>query len=69
MEPDINDPEVAADAACEAALNALDDLMVLAAKSETARYVEAERVFIGQILTRAQLVASFIAARHPNLKA
>jgi hypothetical protein len=60
--------ELAAEQACEAALNALDTLMALAANDETAPLVEAEKVFVGQILTRAQLVASSMMARHPNLK-
>ena len=67
-EPEPNDPEVTTNRACEEALNALDQLVVLAANSETAHLVEAERVFIGQILTRAQLIASFLLARQPQLK-
>ncbi len=57
------DPEITADIACEQALNALDQLMVLAAKDETAHLVVANKVFVGQILTRAQLVASFLMTR------
>jgi hypothetical protein len=67
-EPEPNDPEVLANVACEAAINALDTLMTLAANDETVHLVEAEKKFVGQILTRAQLVASFLMARHPNLK-
>ena len=59
------DPEVTADMACETALNALDDLMVLAAKDETWQSVMANKVFIGQILTRAQLVSSFLMSKTP----
>ena len=55
-------PEVSADQACETALNALDDLMVLAANQQTAHLVWANKIFIGQILTRAQLVASVLMA-------
>lgn len=47
----------------------LDDLMVLAADPETSRYVLGEAIGVGQILNRAQLVASFIEARRaPKLK-
>jgi hypothetical protein len=60
--------ELAAEQACESALSALDTLMLLAAGDDTVHLVEAEKAFIGQILTRAQLVASFLMARHPNLK-
>ncbi len=55
-----DDAEVTADIACEHALNALDLLVLLAADRRTAPQVIANRVFIGQILTRAQLVASFL---------
>jgi len=58
-----SDPEVSVDILCETALNALDQLMVLAAKEETFQHVMANKVFIGQILTRAQLIASFLMAR------
>lgn len=68
FEPADNDPEVTADKACEIALNALDDLMVLAAKDDTAHLVMANRIFIGQILTRAQLVASFLMAQQTGLR-
>lgn len=68
QEPERNDPAVSADMACETALNALDDLMVLAAADDTAQHVMANRVFVGQILVRAQLVASFLMSKHPQLK-
>lgn len=58
-----NDPEVTADVACERALSALDDLVILAANQDTAQHVMANRIFIGQILTRAQLVASLLIAK------
>jgi hypothetical protein len=50
-------------------ISELDDLMVLAADPATSRYVISEIVGVGQILNRAQLVASFIEARKsPKLK-
>ena len=61
-----SDPEVTADIACETALNALDQLMVLAAKDDTWPAVMANRIFVGQILTRAQLVTSFLMAKQPQ---
>lgn len=68
-EPSDTSPEVTADVACETALNALDQLMVLAADKTTAQHVMANKVFVGQILTRAQLVASFLVALEtPKLK-
>lgn len=62
-------PEVSADLACEQALNALDTLACLAASSETAQHVMANRIFVGQILTRAQLLTSFLIAQEtPQFK-
>ncbi len=60
---DMDDPVVSADIACEQALNALDHLMVLANQDNTWPAVAANKIFIGQILTRAQLVASFLMAK------
>ena len=60
--------EISADIACETALNALDELAALALKDDTAHLVIANRIFIGQILCRAQLVASFLAAKTPALR-
>jgi hypothetical protein len=48
-EPADNDPEVTADLCLRTALNALDQLMVLAAKDDTAHLVMANRIFVGQI--------------------
>ena len=48
-------------------LRELDELMLLAANPETVDLVEGQRVIIGQILTRAQLIASFLMARKPRL--
>lgn len=62
------DPEVTADLCCEQALNALDQLMVLATKDDTAHLVIANKIFIGQILTRAQLVASFLMTKQTGLR-
>lgn len=60
--------EVTADMACEDALNALDQLMKLATKDDTVHHVIANRIFVGQILVRAQLVASFLAAKVPAFR-
>lgn len=60
---EMESPEVTADMACEQALNALDQLMVLAARDDTAHLVVANRIFVGQILTRSQLIASFLMAK------
>lgn len=61
--PDDRDPEVVADKACEAALNSLDELVALAANRETAHLVAADWRFIDQIVTRAQMLGTFIATR------
>jgi hypothetical protein len=57
------DPEITADMACETALNALDELMTLAAKDDTAHLVIANRIFVGQIKSRVDLILSFLIAK------
>ena len=46
----------------------LDELCALANNPETVELVDNHRVGIGQIISRAQLVASFLLARKPSLK-
>lgn len=43
----------------------LDELCAMAACPETADLIDAEKIAIGQMQTRIQLVLSFLAARHP----
>ena len=38
----------------------------MATNAETVDLIEREKIAIGQILTRAQLVASFLMARQPS---
>jgi hypothetical protein len=65
-DPDENSPEVKLDMALRGAFAGLDELMCLAADRDTASLVEKERVHIGQLVTRAQLLASFLMARAPT---
>jgi hypothetical protein len=44
----------------------LDELIAFAANSETVDLVEGQRIGVGQIVSRAQLVASFLLSRNPN---
>jgi hypothetical protein len=44
----------------------LDEFCALATNEETVDLIEREKIAIGQILIRAQLVASFLMARHPS---
>jgi len=44
----------------------LDEMCGLAANPETIDLIERQRIAIGQILTRAQLIASFLMARQPS---
>jgi hypothetical protein len=44
----------------------LDELIAFAANTETVDLVEGQRIGVGQIVSRAQLVASFLLARNPN---
>lgn len=44
----------------------LDEFCAMASNTETIDLIEREKIAIGQILTRAQLVASFLMMRHPG---
>jgi len=47
----------------------LDELCALATDSRTVALVELQRIGIGQIVTRSQLLSAFLMARHePKLK-
>ena len=46
----------------------LDELVAMANSPETVELVEEQKVGVGQIISRAQLVASFLLARKPSLK-
>ena len=47
-------------------LRELDEMCALAANPETAGIIDANRIAIGQIKTRVDLIASFLIARHPQ---
>lgn len=47
-------------------INDLDQLCAFAADPATAGFIEAERIAIGQIVTRAQLIQSFLMASYPS---
>lgn len=50
-------------------ISELDELCRLATDPETVDLIAGQKIAIGQIVTRAQLVASFLMARHaPKLK-
>lgn len=53
---------------CDAILRDLDELVAFAANKETVDLVEANRIAIGQIITRAQLIGAFLMARKPPLR-
>ncbi len=44
----------------------LDELCALATDSRTVHLVESQRIAVGQIVTRSQLLASFLIARNPS---
>lgn len=46
----------------------LDELCAMAANPETVDLVDNQRVGIGQVISRSQLIASFLMARKPQLK-
>jgi len=47
-------------------INDLDQLCAFAADPATAGFIEAEKIAIGQIVTRATLIQSFLLARYPS---
>lgn len=47
-------------------IHELDEFMSMAASAETVDLVERESLAFGQILSRAQLIASFLNARQPQ---
>ena len=46
-------------------LRELDEFCALATRPETVDLIESQKIIVGQIQTRAQLILSFLAARHP----
>jgi hypothetical protein len=44
----------------------LDEFCRLATNAETVDLIDRERIAIGQIVTRSQLIASFLTARQPS---
>lgn len=47
-------------------LRELDEFMALAANPETVGLIEKQRIMVGQIMSRAQLIASFLMSRKPG---
>ena len=46
-------------------LRELDEFCALATRPETVELIESQKIIVGQIQTRAQLILSFLAARQP----
>jgi len=46
----------------------LDEVCAMAANPETVEVVDKQRVGVGQIVSRSQLIASFLLARKPGPK-
>jgi hypothetical protein len=51
----------------DAVVRELDELCAMASNPETVDLVEGQKVGIGQIISRAQLIGSFLMARKPRL--
>lgn len=45
----------------------LDEITAMASNPETVDLVERQRIAVGQMLTRVQLIAAFLMARQPRL--
>lgn len=58
--------QIKLDMSIQQAFNALDEIMAIAADPETKHMVFKERVAVGQLLNRAQLIASFIEKYKPG---
>jgi hypothetical protein len=68
----MNDPDLTAEEQlerkCDWLVRELDEIVAMAANKETVDLVEGQRVAVGQIVMRAQLVAAFLMTRQPQLK-
>lgn len=51
---------------CDWIIRELDEVCALATNGETVDLVEGQRVAVGQILTRVQLIAALLMARQPR---
>jgi hypothetical protein len=47
-------------------ISELDELVAMAAHPETSALIENEKIAVGQIISRAQLIGSFLLANHPR---
>ena len=61
-----NSPEQQIEQRCDFLIRELDELCAMATNPETVDLVEKERIAIGQIVVRSQLIASFLMARRPT---
>jgi hypothetical protein len=52
----------------DAIIRELDDLCAIANDPETVGLIEKQRLAVGQVKLRVDLIASFLAARQPHLK-
>ena len=59
--------EVQLERKVDAIIRDLDEIVAMAANKETVDLVEGQRVAVGQIVMRAQLVAAFLMTRQPIL--
>jgi len=58
--------EVQMERRVDSIIRELDELCAFAANPETADLVQGQRIGVGQIITRAQLIGSFLMARQPQ---
>lgn len=63
-------PEVQMERRVDSIIRELDELCAFAANPETVDLVQGQRIGVGQIITRAQLIGSFLMARNqkPGLR-
>ena len=53
---------------CDAIIRELDEFCGMASNPETVDLMETQRIAVGQMLTRVQLIAEFLMSRQPRLK-
>lgn len=62
-EPEDTSAETQMERRCDSIIRELDELCAFAANKETVDLVEGQRIAVGQMMTRVQLIASLLMAR------
>ena len=60
--------EIQIERRCDFIIRELDEFCGMASNPETVDLIENQRIAVGQMLTRVQLIAAFLMSRQPRLK-